>query len=679
MSTDASTGILTERQELILKETRLEAKLERGFQRPALPITRVQAPVKEQPGTLQRRFSPQPPQEGINSEEGGTRAVGAGDQGCVNNFRSSSRGNRAEEAHWRENRFVSLSMEANRRREIDKQWSAGHVEKQAVQESSQQSAVQRWSVSSQPTKDRGIQENIRRTVTNRSCYSNGAEGGQTQKQFVPHSKEVRQLETDSRLSETKRSSEENTFQIHGKRLLLQRHAFRLCRCPAPVHTYNEEGDSGDKKKMGCQSRCLFGRSSFSASRSRSLEENNSGNHLVSRKPWPSDKQKEMQPHTEFAVQLPWIRMEYNQLRCVSNEGKKKGSARAVSQVGEKVHKSQDRQSEGFRIIRGKAQCNALRSFRRIFTPPIHLQIVAERSYDRRTGWNDEAVCVNPPTDKKMEMDVDEEPQTQTNSTENRIAQLQLRSDKSSVVFNVKRWNAGRNLLQTLKRIWTLKEKLKIVLKAVHLPGFRNTRADALSRLERAGDYSIADSELKEILSVLQITPTLDAFAAQHNHKVDRWCGIGSPLGEDGLAYPWKNECVLAHPPVHLIPMTIPNAQKERVQVVLLLPNWKGQNWDVLLEKTPHQTFEWRSLRTVLRKGPSITNTGACLSPGRLKVILINPPEGKARAGGEGRWKKDLSQFHWQRSADRELLSRRGMDIYSASRILENSGKRVIWA
>ncbi|KAH7825988.1 uncharacterized protein MONOS_4559 [Monocercomonoides exilis] len=57
MSTDASTRILTERQELILKETRQEAKLERGFQRPALPITRVQAPVREQPGTLQRRFS----------------------------------------------------------------------------------------------------------------------------------------------------------------------------------------------------------------------------------------------------------------------------------------------------------------------------------------------------------------------------------------------------------------------------------------------------------------------------------------------------------------------------------------------------------------------------------------------------------------------------------------------
>ncbi|KAH7823534.1 uncharacterized protein MONOS_11636 [Monocercomonoides exilis] len=214
MSTDASTGILTERQELILREARQEAKFEGGFQRPALPITRVQAPVREQPGTLQRRLNPPGPQcaqEDSNSEEDGVKAVEAGDQGGINNFWSSSQGDRAEEADRRKNSIVYLGMEANRRREIDKQWSAGHVEKQAVQESSQQSPVQRRSVASQPTKDRGIQENIRRTVTNRSCYPNGAEGGQTQKQCISHSKEVRQLDANSRLSETECSGEENTF------------------------------------------------------------------------------------------------------------------------------------------------------------------------------------------------------------------------------------------------------------------------------------------------------------------------------------------------------------------------------------------------------------------------------------------------------------------------------------
>ncbi|KAH7830343.1 uncharacterized protein MONOS_16220 [Monocercomonoides exilis] len=151
-------------------------------------------------------------------------------------------------------------------------------------------------------------------------------------------------------------------------------------------------------------------------KSANLEEHNTGDIRIFGKPRSADKQEEVQPHTEFAVQFPGIQVEHNQLRCVSNEGKKKGSARAVSQVGEKVHKSQDCQSEGLSIICGKAQFNTLRSARRIFAPPINLQIVAERSFNKRMGWNDEAECFNPPADKKMEMDIEEEPQTQIKSS-----------------------------------------------------------------------------------------------------------------------------------------------------------------------------------------------------------------------------------------------------------------------
>ncbi|KAH7829215.1 uncharacterized protein MONOS_14940 [Monocercomonoides exilis] len=768
MSTDASSGILTERQELILKETRQEAKLERGFQRPALPITRVQA---------------SPPQEDSNSEEGGTRAVGAGDQGCVNNFRSSSQGNRAEEAHWRENRFVTLSMEANRRREIDKQWSAGYVEKQAVQESSQQSPVQRWSVSSQPIKDRGIQENIRRTVTNRSCYPNEAEGGQTQKQCISHSKEVRQLETDSRLSETKRSSEENTFQvrrrknsrttnkterlrsiprlgtsllfnssfkrtnslscfqIHGKRLLLQKHAFRLCGCTAPVHTHNEEGDSGDKKKMGCQSRCLFGRSSFSASRSRSLEENNSGNHLVSRKPWPSDKQKEMQPHAEFAVQLPWIRMEYNQLRCVSNGGKKKGSARAVSQVGEKVFKSQDRQSEGFRIIRGKAKCNALRSFRRIFTFPIHLQIVAERSYDRRIGWNDEAECVNPPADKKMEMDVDEEPQTQTNSSV---------YSRSSANHRCIRKLLGSNP-QTKQNVTRLSQSFSIrcekpIIQLQRTKSCGTCPNTFCTNPSRESDFTVATS-FRQLSSCFQreqmecrkespsntqkdmdiegetedspesssspriakhksrcFVPPGKSRRLQHCRQraqrnlvcsssysnAGRLCSSAQPQGRS-LVRNWKpigrrrssismEERVRSGTPPSSPDSNDDSEGTEGESTSSITPaELEGAELGCAIGEDASSDIRMEESENSTEKG-SINGKHRCMSSSRqVKSHIDQSTELKARAGGEGLWKKDLSHFHWQRSAYRELLSRRGMDIYSASHTLENSGKRVIWA
>ncbi|KAH7823715.1 uncharacterized protein MONOS_8955 [Monocercomonoides exilis] len=97
----------------------------------------------------------------------------------------------------------------------------------------------------------------------------------------------------------------------------------------------------------------------------------------------------------------------------------------------------------------------------------------------------------------------------------------------------------------------------------------------LSRLERAGDNEVRAEELPEILKIAQMTPTLDEFAASHNHKLERLCGINSPIAEDGLMVPWKDEVVLAYPPVRLIARTIQKAKSEKAQVILLLPNWRG--------------------------------------------------------------------------------------------------------
>ncbi|KAH7822982.1 uncharacterized protein MONOS_12113 [Monocercomonoides exilis] len=170
---------------------------------------------------------------------------------------------------------------------------------------------------------------------------------------------------------------------------------------------------------------------------------------------------------------------------------------------------------------------------------------------------------------------------------NKISQLLLRSDNSSVVFNINRWNAVKNLSQVLRKIRKWKEATKVQMKAQHLPGTRNNRADSLSLLERAGDYTIKEKTFEKVISLTKDKPTLDAFAAYHNHKLERWCGVGSPIAEDGLSVPWSQECVFAHPPIPLIPMVIRKAQQERAQIVLLLLNWKGQNWEVLLR---HSNF-----------------------------------------------------------------------------------------
>ncbi|KAH7815825.1 uncharacterized protein MONOS_12957 [Monocercomonoides exilis] len=61
----------------------------------------------------------------------------------------------------------------------------------------------------------------------------------------------------------------------------------------------------------------------------------------------------------------------------------------------------------------------------------------------------------------------------------------IRSDNTSVVYNINRWGAGKNLRPLLKEIRKLVESQGIQVKAVHIAGKRNVEADALSRLEQS--------------------------------------------------------------------------------------------------------------------------------------------------------------------------------------------------
>ncbi|KAH7820432.1 uncharacterized protein MONOS_11670 [Monocercomonoides exilis] len=191
---------------------------------------------------------------------------------------------------------------------------------------------------------------------------------------------------------------------------------------------------------------------------------------------------------------------------------------------------------------------------------------------------------------------------------NMILDWRAKSDNSSVVFNVNRWNAEKTLRPVLNKIWKWKEAKKVQMKAQHLPGARNNRADSLSRLERAGDYTIKEKTFKKVTSLTKVKPTLDAFAALQNHIMERWSSIGSPISEDRLTILWSQECFLVHPPIPLIPIVIRKAQQERAQVVQLLPNWKGWNWEVLSRESNFYSWELDFNFKELKEVPSMKKT-----------------------------------------------------------------------
>jgi hypothetical protein len=91
--------------------------------------------------------------------------------------------------------------------------------------------------------------------------------------------------------------------------------------------------------------------------------------------------------------------------------------------------------------------------------------------------------------------------------------------------------------------------------AVYLMGSKNKVADQLSRLERAGDYSLTDKAIEMIQKEFQLTITLDAFATKTNKKCNQYISpTDDPeaLGVYGLKQPWKCNVVLANPPLTLI-------------------------------------------------------------------------------------------------------------------------------
>jgi ribonuclease HI len=163
--------------------------------------------------------------------------------------------------------------------------------------------------------------------------------------------------------------------------------------------------------------------------------------------------------------------------------------------------------------------------------------------------------------------------------------LKLHSDNSSVVFNIQRKAAARNLYHSLRDLFNLCGENNITLSAQHVKGDLNGIADSLSRLSRSGDYSLSPEIFTKMCNTLEIAPEIDLFSTRWNAKLPNYI---SPLSEDNamvrdaLTIPWDKIFFFAHPPIPLIGKCLKKIVEENAQGVFVLPHWKGQSWGTLL-------------------------------------------------------------------------------------------------
>jgi hypothetical protein len=99
------------------------------------------------------------------------------------------------------------------------------------------------------------------------------------------------------------------------------------------------------------------------------------------------------------------------------------------------------------------------------------------------------------------------------------------------------------------------QKMGIVVNANHIKGIDNRKADALSRLELAGDYEIRIKYLNIVLQSQDLELEADMFATKYNKKCTKYYAPTSDeeaAGVGGLQADWNNKTILINPPLTLM-------------------------------------------------------------------------------------------------------------------------------
>jgi ribonuclease HI len=205
-----------------------------------------------------------------------------------------------------------------------------------------------------------------------------------------------------------------------------------------------------------------------------------------------------------------------------------------------------------------------------------------------------------------------------------VRALTLQCDNSTTVQCLAKGRARGGQHRIIRAIYSWITKHDIWVHPIHLPGVQNEEADALSRLEIAGDYEVAWQPVLRILQEWEVRPTIDLFATAWNRKLPRYVApTADPHAEwiDAFARPWMGELPLCHPPPALIGRCLTALDDQRTRAVVILPKWPGQWWWPTFRRIRTTATILGLTAEVLIPGPSMTDTK--LPPGELLLSIVN--------------------------------------------------------
>jgi hypothetical protein len=194
------------------------------------------------------------------------------------------------------------------------------------------------------------------------------------------------------------------------------------------------------------------------------------------------------------------------------------------------------------------------------------------------------------------------------------------------MHDLNRIRGAASLLHPLKLIFQQAENWNHHLRASHIAGVENTTADSLSRLERSGDYQLDQEVLDWGLRKLRVRVNIDLFATRQNRKTHRYLSVKKEEGahvRDALSVEWGGFFPLIHPPIPLLLRCLRKVEEEGVKEVMIVPHWKGQSWNHLLNRLTIRRLNLGLATNILIPGPTMARTGLQLPPGTMEMCLVN--------------------------------------------------------
>lgn len=145
---------------------------------------------------------------------------------------------------------------------------------------------------------------------------------------------------------------------------------------------------------------------------------------------------------------------------------------------------------------------------------------------------------------------------------------------------------SRSLRMSLKgaKFFDKVEETKLALSFSHIAGEKNVDADELSRRAAThADWKLNEKLFRQIMTTLQATPMVDAFASAQNAQLKKFFSFHHDhraLGTDAFQHPWNGwRTIYAYPPPILLGRVLQKLRADCChRLVCILPLWMAQTW-----------------------------------------------------------------------------------------------------